>query len=88
MHFAYGTITPYGRSFQIVLLYMYFVTLQPYCNTTKYGPTTPNMQRLQAYTYSVWALPLSLATTDGISVDFSSCGYLDVSIPRVRLVHL
>ncbi len=32
---------------------------------------------------SVWALPRSLATTCGITVVFSSCGYLDVSVPRV-----
>ena len=32
---------------------------------------------------SVWPLPLSLAATKGISVDFSSSGYLDVSVPRV-----
>jgi hypothetical protein len=31
----------------------------------------------------VWALPLSLATTKGISVDFFSSGYLDVSVPPV-----
>jgi hypothetical protein len=31
----------------------------------------------------VWALPLSLAATQGISFDFSSSGYLDVSVPRV-----
>ena len=37
---------------------------------------------------SVWPLPLSLATTDGISVDVFSCPYLDVSVqgvPRARL---
>ena len=37
---------------------------------------------------SVWPLPRSLATTCGISVDFSSSPYLDVSVqavPRVRL---
>ena len=36
----------------------------------------------------VWPLPRSLATTSGISVDFSSSPYLDVSVqavPRVRL---
>ena len=32
-----------------------------------------------------WASPLSLATTQGISVDFFSYGYLDVSVLRVRL---
>ncbi len=30
------------------------------------------------------ALPRSLAATEGISVDFFSCGYLDVSVPHVR----
>ncbi len=36
----------------------------------------------------VWPPPLSLATTRGISVDFSSSGYLDVSVPRVPLIRL
>ena len=36
----------------------------------------------------VWALPRSLAATEGISFDFFSSGYLDVSVPRVRLLHL
>ena len=31
----------------------------------------------------VWALPLSLAATNGIDVSFSSSGYLDVSVHRV-----
>ena len=38
----------------------------------------------------VWALSGSLATTGGISVDFSSSPYLDVSVqavPHVRLFH-
>ena len=36
----------------------------------------------------VWPLPLSLATTRGISVDFSSSRYLDVSVPEVPLIRL
>src|SRR5690606_21660704 len=32
--------------------------------------------------------PISLATTLGISVDFFSCSYLDVSVRRVRFTHL
>ena len=32
--------------------------------------------------------PRSLAATRGISVDFFSSGYLDVSVPRVRLTYL
>ena len=35
-----------------------------------------------------WADPVSLATTTGVSVDFLSSGYLDVSIPQVRFVTL
>ena len=38
-----------------------------------------------ASTPPVWAPPLSLAATRGIMVIFFSCGYLDVSVPRVRL---
>ena len=34
----------------------------------------------------VWPLPRSLATTSGISVDFSSSPYLDVSVQEVPYV--
>ena len=37
---------------------------------------------------SVWPLPLSLATTRGISVDFFSSPYLDVSVREVPHAHL
>ena len=37
-----------------------------------------------ALTATVWALPRSLAATWGITVVFSSSGYLDVSVLRVR----
>ena len=49
------------------------------CNRTVDGPTTPARLSLGP----VWPLPRSLATTGGISLDFSSSGYLDVSVPRV-----
>ena len=45
--------------------------------------TTPNV-----LLHLVWPIPRSLATTCGISVDFSSSPYLDVSVqavPRLRL---
>ena len=35
-----------------------------------------------------WPSPRSLATTSGVSVDVLSSGYLDVSVPRVRLYTL
>ena len=37
---------------------------------------------------TVWPPPLSLAATRGISFDFSSSGYLDVSLPRVPRIRL
>ena len=42
-----------------------------------YNPTV-------ALTTVVWANPRSLATTCGITIVFSSSGYLDVSVHRVR----
>ena len=36
----------------------------------------------------VWPLPISLATTFGISFDFSSSAYLDVSVQRVPFPYL
>ena len=88
MHFAYGTVTLYGHPFHGVPLYMNFVTPRTGCNLSTQDPTTPHMQRLQTYTYKVWALPRSLAATSGISIDLLSCRYLDVSIPCVRLAYL
>ena len=35
-----------------------------------------------------WPGPRSLVTTNGVSVDVLSSGYLDVSVPRVRFMHL
>ena len=41
------------------------------------------------YRYTkVWPPPLSLATTNGISVDFFSSAYLDVSLRRVPFLYL
>ena len=36
----------------------------------------------------VWAVSLSLATTEEITVVFFSYGYLDVSVPHVRYVNI
>ena len=47
------------------------------------APATPTWQRPALTRTWVWAVPLSLAATRGISFDFSSSGYLDVSVPRV-----
>ena len=70
--FAYGAFTRCGRPFQIVPLSFRFACRRSYNPGTRVA-TTP-----------VWALPRSLAATGGIVFTFSSCGYLDVSVPRVR----
>ena len=45
---------------------------------SKCGPTT-----LMQHAAQVWALPFSLATTQGIIIIFFSSSYLDVSVQRV-----
>ena len=46
--------------------------------------TTP-VPRPRVVTHAVWASPRSLAATKGVSVDFFSSRYLDVSVPWVFL---
>ena len=71
--FVYGPLTLYGApSHALQLDY-----LIPYAVRTPVTLLSP-----------VWPLPLSLATTDGISVDVFSSPYLDVSVQAVPLVHL
>ena len=72
---AYRTVTLYGRTFQNVLLVNRFVTPG--------GPYNPAEE-----TSTVWAVPRSLAATDGIDFSFFSPGYLDVSVHRVRHSYL
>ncbi len=45
---------------------------------SKSSPTTPNR-----HADSVWAIPFSLATTQGITIVFFSSPYLDVSVQEV-----
>ena len=80
MYFVNGAITHYGQTFQTVRLYMNFVTLRDIPNRP-HNPHTIEMIR-------VWAVPRSLAATDGITFVFYSWGYLDVSVPPVRLIYL
>ena len=73
--FDYGAITHYGGTFQSLHL--------PIINPTS-RPHNPDTTEVVL----VWATPRSLAATDGITFVFFSCGYLDVSVPRVRLMRL
>ena len=59
--YQYGAVTLYGVSFQILPVTCRFATWS-------YNPAV-------ASTTTVWALPISLATTLGIDLSFSSSGY-------------
>jgi hypothetical protein len=80
MHFVNGAITHYGQTFQTVRLYMNLITSRDIPNRP-HNPHDTEVSR-------VWAVPLSLATTYGITIVFFSWGYLDVSVPPVRFMHL
>jgi hypothetical protein len=55
---------------------------------TGLSPPTVYLSRYFCYQYyNFRALPLSLATTHGISIDFFSSRYLDVSVPWVCLLY-
>ena len=60
--FAYGPVTLSGAPSQVLPL--------PTRRSLYEGPTTPHGRNR-----TVWALPISLATTLGISLDFFSFGY-------------
>ena len=84
-NFAYGAFTLFDWTSQTILLICDFLTARGVSIPLQYALTTPEMQRIDAYTSLVWALPRSLAATRGISFDFYSCRYLDGSVPCVCL---
>ena len=56
---------------------------------TGLSPSIVNLSRLfQFIKQSHWAFPSSLVTTKGISIDFFSSGYLDISVLRVCFLNL
>ena len=71
--FAYETLTPFGVS----------------SHTLRLGVVVPCVVRTPKVLLPlVWPAPLSLATTQGISVDVFSSPYLDVSVQAVPPVYL
>ena len=75
LSYSYRAITFYGAAFQAA------------SNSTR-GPVCRPYNPKAAVTTLVWAVPRSLATTWGITIVFSSSGYLDVSVLRVRFMQL
>ncbi len=74
----YGAITLFGRTFQTVLLTLSY-NLFAHSPDPSFEEPRESVVVLQPQTllanHLVWAVPRSLATTSGISVDFSSSGY-------------
>ena len=59
------------------------------CTRTGLSPAVAGLSRPFRFRLSGhWPGPRSLATTNGVSVDVLSSGYLDVSVRRVRLARL
>ena len=75
MHLTYEAFTLYGGASQLLLLYISLVTSRGNCSSLQQNPSTLPWQRLQAYTMEVWAIPLSLAATEGIAFAFFSWSY-------------
>jgi hypothetical protein len=57
---------------------IYIIRVRDYHPLRSHFPNT-----FHSYIYGFWALPLSLATTYGITIVLFSSGYLDVSVLRV-----
>ena len=71
--FVYGSLTLYGVS----------------SHTLRLDSSIPSaVQTPQVLLPMVWPLPLSLATTQGISFDVFSSPYLDVSVQAVPFIYL
>ena len=73
LDFIYMALTFSGRPSHAVRL----------SSTIHFAVRTPKV-----FLPQVWPLPRSLATTGGISVDFSSSPYLDVSVQAVPFIRL
>ena len=71
--FTYGTLTPYGWLSHTIRLHSHI----------RSAVLTPI-----PFPASVWPPPISLATTFGISFDFFSSPYLDVSVREVPFLIL
>ena len=59
------------------------------CTRTGLSPAQARLSRRFRFSPNChWPGPRSLATTNGVSVDVLSSGYLDVSVHRVSFLHL
>ena len=74
--YTYTGITHSARPSQTLRLQWTFITRRPPGRMTTTKSHNPQHATPASYhTHQVWPPPLSLATTHGITVVFSSCGY-------------
>jgi hypothetical protein len=74
--FVYGTLTLYDRPFQTTSTNTTISHCRPIRQNRQCKPHNPPYATPAGYhTHKVWPHPLSLATTHGITIVFSSCGY-------------
>jgi hypothetical protein len=76
-------VLPTGLSPSLARPFQNGLATSSLCHSHVEGPTTP-----QGKTPAVWADSCSLAATKEIDFSFFSCGYLDVSVHRVRRLRL
>ena len=82
-------VPPYSGYYQVLKLFRVRAshplrTAFPYGSTIILKSTSQSYNPVTAETITVWAISTSLATTTEITIVFSSCAYLDVSVQRVR----
>lgn len=81
-------VPPYSGYCQVIILFclqgyhLLWLTF-PGNSAIKLSSTLQSYNPQKAQTFWVWAIPLSLAATKGITIVFFSTGYLDVSVLRV-----
>ena len=74
--YAYGTLTLYGRTFQTTSTSPAVSHSAPVRQNRQVRPHNPRPATTAVYhTKRVWPHPISLATTLGITIVFSSFGY-------------
>ena len=82
-------VPPYSGYYQVYKLFRVrafhplWITFPNY-STIRYNSISQSYNPVLAETNTVWAVSISLAATPEITIVFSSCAYLDVSVQRVR----
>ena len=86
--FAYRAFTLSGDGFHRLPLATVISDSPTALRNDRGGSFNPEMETpAGCRAISVWAVPVSLATTQGIDVSFLSSGYLDVSVRRLTSSH-